>query len=119
MGARLIAVLCVVSSGAASGTWATEEGGAPSTGETSVSLVATAARSETAAAPWVHPSTPEDVRLRLEAGFELAIERLRESASCRELFARLGADPFETLATIPTRPAAIAPARSKTARAPT
>jgi hypothetical protein len=99
MGTRLIAVLCVVSSGAANGTWATEEGGAPPTGETTVSLVATAARSEAAAAPWVHPSTPGDVRLRLEAGYALAVARLHESSPCRELFARLGADPFETLAT--------------------
>lgn len=99
MGARLMAVLCVVWSGAFGGVWATEGMSAPPAGGTAGSVVATAARFEAAAAPWVHPSTPGDVRLRLEAGFELAIERLRESASCRELFARLGADPFETLTT--------------------
>jgi hypothetical protein len=49
--------------------------------------------------PWVHPAMPASLRVKLEAGFELAVVRLRESASCRELFARLGADPFETLAT--------------------
>jgi hypothetical protein len=49
--------------------------------------------------PWVHPAMPESLRLKLEAGFELAVERLLEVGACRELFARLGADPFETLAT--------------------
>jgi hypothetical protein len=49
--------------------------------------------------PWVHQTMPAAMRFKLEAGFELAVERLRESPSCRDLFARLGADAFETLAT--------------------
>jgi hypothetical protein len=49
--------------------------------------------------PWVHPAMPASLRVKLEAGFELAVERLRKSASCRDLFARLGADAFEILAT--------------------
>jgi len=48
--------------------------------------------------PWVHPATPEAVRARLEAGFALALDRLRELPACRALFERLGADAFATLA---------------------
>lgn len=39
------------------------------------------------------------VRKNLEAGFALALERVRESGRCAELFRRLGADPLEILAT--------------------
>jgi hypothetical protein len=41
----------------------------------------------------------ERVSERLEAGFALALERVREVESCGGLFTRLGADPIETLAT--------------------
>jgi hypothetical protein len=49
--------------------------------------------------PWVHPAMPEAVRARLESGFALALDRLRDLPACRGLFERLGADPFATLAT--------------------
>ncbi len=42
--------------------------------------------------PWIHPAMPESVSARLEAGFELAVERVREVESCGDLFAELGAD---------------------------
>ncbi|HSN57495.1 MAG TPA: hypothetical protein VLT32_22690 [Candidatus Sulfomarinibacteraceae bacterium] len=49
--------------------------------------------------PRIYPTMPERLRAKLEAGFELAMARVREVDSCRELFARLGADGLETLAT--------------------
>lgn len=98
MGARLIAVLCVVSSGAANGAWATEGRGASPSAVTSTVAAAPALPPQAAVEPWVHPSMPAGVRDRLEAGYALAVARLRESPSCRELFGRLGVDPFETLA---------------------
>ena len=49
--------------------------------------------------PRIYPTMPERLRAKLEAGFELALARVREVDSCRELFARLGADGLETLAT--------------------
>lgn len=99
MAARLAVALCVVMSGAGAVGWTTEGGGgAPDAVKAAVAFEP-AARSEAADDPWIHPSMPEGVRDRLEAGFALAVARLRESPSCRELFARLGADPFETLAT--------------------
>ena len=49
--------------------------------------------------PWIHPSMPKRVSAKLKAGFELAVERVREVESCSELFAELGADGLEILAT--------------------
>ena len=54
---------------------------------------------ETPVNPWIHAAMPKRVRTRLEAGFELAVQRVREVESCSDLFAQLGADGLETLAT--------------------
>ena len=98
MGARLVAVLCVVLSASVGGVRVLEgSGGGPVAGM-DVGNAVPASGSEIEARPWIHPSMPEGVRSRLEAGYALAVARLYESATCRELFARLGADPFETLA---------------------
>jgi len=47
--------------------------------------------------PWIHNSMPEAVRDRLEAGFELALQRVREVPECSAMFADLDADAVETL----------------------
>ena len=47
--------------------------------------------------PWIHSDMPEDMRTRLEAGFELAVKRVVEVPECSGLFESLGADPNETL----------------------
>lgn len=49
--------------------------------------------------PRIYPTMPERLRAKLEVGFELAVARVREVDTCRGLFARLGADGLETLAT--------------------
>jgi hypothetical protein len=48
--------------------------------------------------PRVIGELPTMVRYRLDRAFPIAVERLREVASCRELFAGLGADGLEKLA---------------------
>jgi hypothetical protein len=49
--------------------------------------------------PWIHRKMDPSVRARLEAGFDLAVERVREIESCADLFTRLGADGIEMLKT--------------------
>lgn len=49
--------------------------------------------------PWVHHKMDPAVRSKLEAGFELAADRIREIGQCGDLFARLGADGLEMLKT--------------------
>jgi hypothetical protein len=49
--------------------------------------------------PWIHPSMPKRVSGTLEAGFELAVERVSEVEACGDLFTELGADAIEMLAT--------------------
>jgi hypothetical protein len=54
---------------------------------------------EVAITPFIHPSMAPHIRAKLEAGLELAVERLREVQTCRDLFTRLGADWPEMLNT--------------------
>ena len=49
--------------------------------------------------PWIHGDMPEYMKTRLEAGFELALQKVVEVPECRGLFEDLGADPLETLRT--------------------
>jgi hypothetical protein len=49
--------------------------------------------------PRISKSVPRSVRMKLEDGFELATERVREVPECRGLFERLGADGVEMLRT--------------------
>ena len=49
--------------------------------------------------PWIHPNMPATVADKLEAGFRLAVARVRDVPECSALFATLGADAVETLAT--------------------
>lgn len=49
--------------------------------------------------PWIHHKMDPDVRARLEAGFDLAVERVRDLEACAELFSRLGTDGIEVLKT--------------------
>jgi hypothetical protein len=47
--------------------------------------------------PWIHPSMPEHVKEKIQAAFEIAIERVREVPECAGLFTQLGADGEEML----------------------
>jgi hypothetical protein len=49
--------------------------------------------------PWIHPSMPSALDKKLRVGFEIAIQRVTEVPSCNDLFAKLHADPVETLKT--------------------
>ena len=49
--------------------------------------------------PWIHPKMEPGVREKLEAGFDLAVERVRENQACADLFTRLGADGIDMLKT--------------------
>jgi hypothetical protein len=49
--------------------------------------------------PWIHHKMAPNVRAKLEAGFDLAVERVREIAACRDLFNQLGEDGIEMLKT--------------------
>ena len=49
--------------------------------------------------PWIHHKMDPDVMAKLEAGFELAVERVRKIETCGDLFAELGADGLEMLKT--------------------
>ena len=83
---------------AAVGTWA-DDGVDATAGAAAVVAVAPAAGRSPRIAPWIHPSMPDNVRARLEAGFELAVERVGHIETCGQLFTRLGADGLEMLAT--------------------
>jgi hypothetical protein len=97
----IVACVCVVLASAA-GSWAGDvseaSGGAAPVAVAAVA-VAGAAWSEDPIKPWIHPAMPESVSARLEAGFELAVERVREVESCGDLFTSLGADGLEMLTT--------------------
>jgi hypothetical protein len=64
--------------------------------------------SEPVVRPWISHTVTEPVRLRLEAGFELAVERLRERRQCKELFVELGAHGVEALSSTLYYPADLA-----------
>lgn len=49
--------------------------------------------------PWIHAAMKPRVRERLESGFTIALQRLRDIPSCRQLFSDLGADGAEMLRT--------------------
>jgi len=51
------------------------------------------------AEPWIHHKMEPGVRARLEAGFDLAVERVCEIEACADLFTRLGADGIDMLKT--------------------
>jgi hypothetical protein len=80
---------------------AENENGRESPDATAVSAI-TAVRSAIPQAPvepWIHHKMDATVRAKLEAGFELAVQRVRELGSCADLFDRLGADGLEMLRT--------------------
>ena len=85
-----------------SGSWAGEiidaTGGAAPVAVAAVAVSAVVGI-EDPVKPWIHPTMSKRVSARLEAGFELAVERVREVESCGDLFVELGADALETLTT--------------------
>lgn len=102
MKARVIVACVCVMLISADGSWAADS--VDASGGAAPVVVAAAAGTAVAGArdsfkPWIHPSMPKRVAARLEAGFELAVERVRQVESCADLFAELGADALETLTT--------------------
>lgn len=101
MKARLIVgCVCVVLI-SAGGSWAgdiVEASGTGAPAAVEAVAVTVAAGDQEPIKPWIHRSMPNRVSARLEAGFELAVDRVREVETCSELFSRLGADGLETLA---------------------
>lgn len=49
--------------------------------------------------PWIHHEMPPAMRDKIERAFEIAVGRVQELPQCAELFATLGADALEMLAT--------------------
>ncbi len=49
--------------------------------------------------PWIHHKMDPRVREKLEAGFGLAVDRVREIKECADLFTRLGSDGIDMLKT--------------------
>jgi hypothetical protein len=47
--------------------------------------------------PWIHPSMPSNMQDKLRTAFETAVARVQEVPECGGLFAKLGADPVESL----------------------
>jgi hypothetical protein len=48
--------------------------------------------------PWIHPRMNDGLHERVAVGFEIAAELVQEVDSCSDLFADLGVDALETLA---------------------
>jgi hypothetical protein len=95
--ALVAAILCAVS-----GSWAGDNGDRG--GSISSVTVASIAVSSTAwpgetVEPWIHPAMVSRVKKKLEAGFDLAVERVRNVDSCSDLFTQLGADGIDMLKT--------------------
>jgi hypothetical protein len=49
--------------------------------------------------PWIHHKMEPGVREKLEAGFDLAVERVREIKACANLFTRFGVHGIDMLKT--------------------
>ena len=102
MKARLIGTCVWAIFFSAGGAWAGEPVKA-SGGEAPVAVAAVAdadvVGNEGPRTPWIHSSMPKSVSAKIGAGFELAVERVREVESCGDLFAELGADGLEMLST--------------------
>ena len=102
MKAKVVVTLVVVAMVSVAGSWAADivegSGGIAPAAVAAASVVNGVDKNVTVE-PWIHHSMPSRVSGKLEAGFELAVERVREVESCGDLFAALGADGLEMLAT--------------------
>jgi hypothetical protein len=86
---------------AISDSWAgdmVEASGGTAPGAAAAAAVIESADQSLTIEPWIHSSMPNRVRAKLEAGFELAVQRVREVEACGDLFTALGADGLEVLA---------------------
>lgn len=95
--ALAVGILCAVSV-----SWGGDNsngGGAATPAAVAVVAVAGAVRHDVPIRPWIHSNMPPAVRSKLEAGFELAVEQVREVETCDDLFARLGRNGVEMLTT--------------------
>jgi len=62
-------------------------------------VVLTSAVSVAEVEPWINSRMPRKARAKLEAAFDLALQRVREVPECGDLFRELGADGVEMLET--------------------
>lgn len=101
MGARaipaLVAIFVCAQSAMSEGNDKTGGGAVTQT----VAVVAVSGSSEYSVPvePWIHQKMEPSVRAKLEAGFDLAVERVREIEECADLFTELGAIGIEMLNT--------------------
>lgn len=82
-------------------TWAGDDGDGGGFVAPAVAAVAIASHHgyEEIVEPWIHHKMAPNVRAKLEAGFDLAVERVREIEACADLFRQLGEDGIGMLKT--------------------
>ena len=99
---RFTTVFCVVVLSTA-GAWAADNVDSPKASTTAVLAAAstTSLPSSTevvSTEPWIHTRMNDGLRSSVEVGYEIATQRVQEVESCSDLFAELGVDGKETLA---------------------
>ena len=99
--ARVIPALIAILAGAYAPIWAADGSEGNDGANHAIPAVAGAVYHghEETVEPWVHRKMAPNVRAQLEAGFDLAVERLREIAACSDLFTKLGTNGIEMLKT--------------------
>jgi hypothetical protein len=101
MRARTFRALVAISVCACSPIWAGDGNEAGAVVDPAVAAVAVTGYQsyEEMVEPWIHPKMAPNLRAKLEAGFDIAVERVHEIAACRDLFTQLGEDGIEMLRT--------------------
>jgi len=104
MGAKRYTTVFLLVVFSTAGTWAADELDSSMTASATVLALATATTLPSSTEilevePWIHGDMREDVRTRLEAGFDIAVQKVQEVSECNALFEELGADALETLST--------------------
>jgi hypothetical protein len=79
----------------------------PESGPGPASNLALATKADTSRVPWISGRLSEPVRSKLESSFEVAMQRLDQSAQCRALFIDLGVNGAEMLSTTLYYPASL------------
>ena len=103
MGAKRSTTVLFVCLLSTAGAWGAETIENPSAATTTAAALASSASipSSTevvAIEPWIHTRMDDGLRSSVEAGYEIATRRVQDVGSCSDLFAELGVDGRETLA---------------------
>lgn len=101
MAARTFLLLVAIFVCAQPVAWAEygDDGGASAVPAAAAVAVGGTLRHDMPIEPWIHPAVAPEIRANLEAGLELAAERVREIEACGDLFKRLGTDGLDMLNT--------------------